>query len=113
MTNNPAERLRNLLSPFLNVASLLALKQVEIKTDNPTLTKIIEKDIKLCAETAADVRYYLDKAAEVIDESGFTTTEGLDYEFLRKKLDNILANSTKEELEEWLKMDKKRMDGLL
>jgi hypothetical protein len=113
MTNNPAERLRNLLSPFLNVASLLALKQVEIKTDNPTLTKIIEKDVKLCAESVADVRYYLDKAAEVIEESGFTTVEGMDYEFMRKKLDKLLAETTAEELEEWLKMDKKRMDGLM
>jgi hypothetical protein len=112
MTNNPVERLRNLLSPHLNLISLLTLKQVEIKTDSPTLTSLIEKEIALAAKSQNDIRYYLDKGAEIIDESGFTTTPGLDYEFLRKKLDAMLANTTKEELEEWLKMDHKRMNGV-
>lgn len=109
MTNNPVERLNNLLSPYLNLVSLLTLKQVEIKTDNPVLTNLIEKEIKLCADNVADIKYYLEKGAEVIEKSGFTTKEGLDYEFLRKKFDEKLASASKEELEEWLRMDQERM----
>lgn len=103
MTNNPAERLSNLLSPYLTLISVLTLKQVEIKTDNPTLTKLIEKELKLCSQNVSDIKYYLKKAAEIMDECGFTTHPGLDYEFLRKKMDDILSNASSEELEEILK----------
>ena len=77
--------------------------------DTSTDAELIERELKLCAMSTADIKYYLDKGVEVIEESGFTTTPGLDYEFLRKKIDLMLANTSKEDLEEWLKMDKNRM----
>lgn len=109
MTNNPVERLRNLLSPYLNLVSILSLEQVKITSNNPALTHLIEKDLRVCAENHKDVNDQLDKLGGILEDRGFVTTPGLDYEDLRKKLDQLLASATKEDLEEWLRMDQERM----
>lgn len=85
---NPVERLRNKLSPFLNLAKMLSETENELKPfKDDRLNAIINIEIQRCAENADDIRHHLHEADELIDPDS-----SLRYKYNR---DNILTNLPK------------------
>lgn len=106
MTENPVERLRNKLSPYMNLVSLLSLKSVRIETGNPHLDQLILNDLKVCAKNLNEIREHLDHADEDRKKSK------LDYNKLSQNLNEFLTTQSKEDVEKWLEFDKKRMENV-
>lgn len=62
MTENPVERLRNKLSPYMNLVSILSLQSVKIESGNAQLDQLILNDLKMCVENLNEIREHLDQA---------------------------------------------------
>lgn len=110
MTNNPIERLRNKLTPFFTVVDILSSPDVIVKTQKNGLLKILFDALAVCNENKGEINLYLSDAETIIERSGFQTKQGLDYNELRIKFDEHMSKVTKEDMEEWLEMDRKRMN---
>lgn len=56
----PVERLRNKLSPFMNLIKLLELPGVQISANKESLFKLIEKELENCKRLTPEILDHLD-----------------------------------------------------
>lgn len=65
MIENPVERLRNKLSPYMNLVNVLSLESVRIESGNARLDQLILNDLKVCIENFNEIHFYLNHADEI------------------------------------------------
>jgi hypothetical protein len=104
MTQHPIERLRNKLTPFFTLVELLNSADIMVKTSDKTILDIYCQVLKVCSENLDDIQLHLTES-----EYFLTKKSGLDYEKLSVQFDALIKSTTKEDLEKWLEMDRKRM----
>lgn len=107
MPENPIERLRNKLSPFTNLVSLLSLESVKIESGNPHLDQLILNDLKVCAQNLTEIHMHLNQADEICCQHNKSK---LNYTELSKKVTEILWEQSKEDIEKWIEEDRKRTE---
>lgn len=62
MTDNPIERLRNKLTPYLTLVELLESEFIKVEATHPTMLDIFTKVHAICKTNTADIHQYLDHA---------------------------------------------------
>jgi len=64
MTEHPIERLRNKLTPFMNLP--LMAKVMNIKFENPKEEEIFKETLEVCKKNASEINHWLTVAENAI-----------------------------------------------